>query len=213
MAIGALHMHRREYSRAILLFKRALLIRERSLGPEHAHVAETLSALAATYIDCGQYSDADELLKRAFAIAQRPGAEQQMTEILSNLGASAAKQGRYAEAEKYFHQTIEMCERLGALRHSTVVAALWSLGRVYVSLGQHVQAEKVLRRSLEISEEALGPNHLYTAGTLMTLAETLRKLRRGREARAYDRMARTMRDQHARENLTNFVLDVQPYKH
>ena len=208
VAIGALHVHRKEFSRAIPLFKRALLIRERSLGPEHPHVAVALSALAATYIYCGQYSEADELLRRAFTIAQRPGGEQHMTEILGNLGTSAAKQGRYGEAENYYHQTIQICERLGAPRHATVVAALSSLGHVYLNLRQYARAEDVLRRSLEIGEET-GPNHPQTAAILIRLAEALRKLRRGQEARAYDRMARTMRNQHMRENLTDFVIDVQ----
>src|SRR4029453_53390 len=69
IALGALYTDRREYSRAIPLLQRALLIRERGSRPELVVMA--LSTLAATHIYCRRYREADEFLQRALVITNR----------------------------------------------------------------------------------------------------------------------------------------------
>ena len=83
---------------------------------------------------------------------------------------------------------------------------------VYSAIGQHDSAEVVLCCALEVEEETLGPNHPHTAGTLVNLAATLRKLDRRKEAQACEKRARAVLEQNARENLTDLAVDVQAYK-
>lgn len=54
------------------LYRRALAIRERSLGAHHLLVADSLDALAGTLISNGQEVEALALRKRADEIRTRP---------------------------------------------------------------------------------------------------------------------------------------------
>ena len=61
------------YAEAEPLYKRALAIDEKALGPDHPDVAQSLNNLAALYDDQGRYAEAEPLYKRALAI-RREGA-------------------------------------------------------------------------------------------------------------------------------------------
>src|SRR5262245_66595533 len=53
------------------LYKRALAIGEKVLGPNHPNVAGALSNLAALYVDQRRHADAEPLHKRALAIGEK----------------------------------------------------------------------------------------------------------------------------------------------
>ena len=53
------------YADAEPLYKRALAIREKALGPDHPAVAQLLNNLADLYTAQGRYADAEPLYKRA----------------------------------------------------------------------------------------------------------------------------------------------------
>jgi tetratricopeptide (TPR) repeat protein len=55
------------YADAEPLYKRALAIWEKALGPDHPDVAQSLNNLADLYSAQGRYADAEPLYKRALA--------------------------------------------------------------------------------------------------------------------------------------------------
>jgi tetratricopeptide (TPR) repeat protein len=59
------------YAEAEPLYKRALVIKEKALGPDHPDVALTLFCLAENYAGQGLYADAEPLLRRALDIRTR----------------------------------------------------------------------------------------------------------------------------------------------
>ena len=59
------------YAEAEALHKRALAIREKALGPDHADVALSLNNLAALYVAQGRYAEAEPLYKRSLAIQEK----------------------------------------------------------------------------------------------------------------------------------------------
>ena len=59
------------YAEAEPLYKRALAIREKALGPDHPDVALSLNNLAFLYDKQGRYADAEPLYKRSLAISEK----------------------------------------------------------------------------------------------------------------------------------------------
>ena len=59
------------YADAELLYKRALEIREKAVGPDHTDTAMSLSNLAELYRAQGRYADAELLHKRSLAINEK----------------------------------------------------------------------------------------------------------------------------------------------
>jgi tetratricopeptide (TPR) repeat protein len=62
------------------LYQRALAIREKMLGPDHPHTAQSLNNLALLYHSQGKYEQAEPLYQRALAIDEKAlGAEHPTT--------------------------------------------------------------------------------------------------------------------------------------
>jgi tetratricopeptide (TPR) repeat protein len=59
------------YADAEPLYKRALAIREKALGPDHPDIATSLNTLAELYRAQGRYADAEPLYKRSLAIREK----------------------------------------------------------------------------------------------------------------------------------------------
>ena len=69
--VAAYHHARAAWSEAEPLLRRALAIRERTLGPEHPDFATALNHLGLLYQVTGRYAEAEPLHKRAIAIRER----------------------------------------------------------------------------------------------------------------------------------------------
>src|SRR5262249_9741218 len=63
--------YRAQYAEAEPLYKRAIAIDEKALGPEHPDLATWLNNLAELYRNQGKYAEAEPLYKRAIAIDEK----------------------------------------------------------------------------------------------------------------------------------------------
>ena len=68
MGLGACYYFESQYVEAESLFRQALEVREKALGPEHPDVAECLHNLASLYTTEREFARAEPLFKRALKI-------------------------------------------------------------------------------------------------------------------------------------------------
>jgi len=73
--LGLLYTAQGKYAEAAPLYKRALAMREKALGPKHLAVAASLSSLANLYLNQGKYSQAEPLIQRAREIRAKHAQE------------------------------------------------------------------------------------------------------------------------------------------
>jgi tetratricopeptide (TPR) repeat protein len=106
--LGLLYQNQGRYADAEPLYKRALAIREKAVGPDHSDVALSLNNLASLYVVQGRYADAEPLFKRSLAINEKAlGADHpNVAASLNNLAELYRAQGRYADAEPLYKRTI-----------------------------------------------------------------------------------------------------------
>ncbi|MBV9907399.1 MAG: tetratricopeptide repeat protein, partial [Hyphomicrobiales bacterium] len=60
-----------KYSEALPLVRQELAIEERTFGPNHPAVAQSLNILASIYNKLGRHSDAEPVYKRALSILEK----------------------------------------------------------------------------------------------------------------------------------------------
>jgi tetratricopeptide (TPR) repeat protein len=96
------------YAEAEPLYRRALAIQERVLGPDHPMTAETVNSIGALYFDLGEYERAEPLFRRHLEIFEKAlGPSGNRTAIaLGNLGDCLLMQGRYQEADELFERVV-----------------------------------------------------------------------------------------------------------
>ncbi len=166
------------------LVERALRILEDSLEPDDPRVANCLSTLVGILGNQRLYAEAIPLARRAYRIAlQRLGPDEPFTAFLAmKLGLASQVEGRFDEARGWFDEAIRVLAATpGYQRHA--IMAHDGLGRLLTEQGLFIEARAVLERSLRISEEAYGPEHVYTAKALRSLSAPLRSMGLDAEAR------------------------------
>ena len=100
----------------------ALAMYEKTLGPEHPHVATCLHNLAELYKAQGRYAEAKPLCQLALAIYEKAlGAKHPSVAIsLNYLADLYYAQGRYGEAEPLYRRALAIKEKVLGPEHLDV---------------------------------------------------------------------------------------------
>ena len=127
-------------------------------------LAESLNNLAAHYYKRGKFRSAEPLYLRALDAWKSTGAagESDMARTLNNLAVLYREQGRYTEAEPLYFRALRL--------NDADVGGVWNnLAEFYRGLGRYEKAAEAARKSLQIYEQAPGPDTASAAVALQTL--------------------------------------------
>jgi CHAT domain-containing protein/Tfp pilus assembly protein PilF len=154
-------------------YKRALVIDERTRGPNHPDVAVVLNNMSVMYRGVGRYHEAEAAIKRAITIQERARGrdDAEVARGMNNLGRIYALQNRSAEAEELYKRALAIRERKLGANHPYTASTLFFLAELYSLQDRFGEAEGLLKRALVIHEKTYGKNHKYVASILDSLAE------------------------------------------
>lgn len=177
------------------LFRQALDIGERSLGPEHPGLVPALTSLGSVRILRGTPEAAEPLFTRAVAISESQlGPDHpDLAILLNDLTRLYLKMAAYACAEPFLQQLLTIKLSKGE-DHPEVATVLASLAAVRQRLGHHESAEQLWRRVLEIRERTLAPNHFALVTALEHLADACTARGKLQEALKMIRRAQAIRE-------------------
>jgi tetratricopeptide (TPR) repeat protein len=110
-----------DYRAAELLYRRALAIAEKALGPDHPDTAGSLNNLASLLESKGDYAAAEPLYRRALAIAEKAlGPDHPHTATsLENLAGLLESKGDHTGAEPLYRRALAIAERTSGPDHPT----------------------------------------------------------------------------------------------
>src|SRR6266540_2626787 len=165
--------HGRKYDEALRLYERALAIREKALGPDHPHVAGSLSNLANIYYFRGDFAKAEPLYERALAIREKAlGPDHpDVAASLNNLASIYNLKGDFEKAESFYQRALAIWEKALGPDHPQVTLSLDNLASLYRAKGDNTKAEPLAQRALAIKEKTLGPEHFGVAHCLNNLGD------------------------------------------
>ena len=164
-------------------FKRALAMREQTLGANHRLVGKSLSLLGVMYSTAGRAADAEPLLKRALVIQEKAlGTDHpNVADTVNTLAVLYQNLGRYGDAEPLLKRAIAGWEKTLGPNHPQVAFGLNNLANAYIRLNRPAEAEPLVKRALAVREQALGRDHPLVATSLVSLAVVYRNLGRAGE--------------------------------
>src|SRR5271165_5311076 len=161
-----------DYPGAEPLYRRALAIDEKALGPDHPNVAAILNNLATLLQEKGNYPEAEPLFRRALAVREKAMGTNHpdVAQSLSNLAELLRAKGDYAGAEPLIRQALAIQQQALGPDHPLVATDLNNLALLLYAKGDYAGAEPLFRRALAIDEKALGqPNVAKALNNLATL--------------------------------------------
>ena len=147
------------YVDADAYYAAALVLAERSAGPERAQVTQLQTTLVEIKVKRGKLLDAESLLKRLLAVREKAvGAADPGVAILRLRYADLLADSRlFVEAEAAYAQAIGVLKDNGRATVDAYASALLHLGELYERRALHARAEAQYRTLLQLVErEALG---------------------------------------------------------
>ncbi len=162
------------YQDAERFLNHALAVKE-ALSPNDPSIGLTLSALAVSLEDQGDYGRAEQLLSRAGAIYQQTQGPDspQFASYLSNVGTLFQIRRDYRKAEPLFRRALSVDEGSLGPGNPRVATDLNNLALLLELRGDYAHAEPLFRRAMKIDEKALGPDHPDLAIDLNNLGQLL----------------------------------------
>jgi eukaryotic-like serine/threonine-protein kinase len=158
------------YSEAQQHLERALELRRRELGEQHADTLESMSRLGRVYEMQSKYEKAGTLLARALEVRRRTLGENDASTLktMSDLGWLYERQGKYAEAEPLLFAAFEAQRQIPDDEQSNNTRD--HLAVVYAQQGKYSKAEPLVTQALDISRRVNGEEHPRTLTIMQNLA-------------------------------------------
>lgn len=184
------------YAEAEPLYRQALTIRAKTMGPKHPHTATSFHSLACLYHVQGKYEKAELLYQHAISITGQQLADRYSSTAasFSNLALLYLDQGKYEKAEALLKRALAIRQRQLGQRHPDTTYPLNNLAILYHEQSRYEEAEPLSQRALAIREKALGPEHPDTATSLNNLASLYCDLGRYEEAEPLYQRALAIRE-------------------
>lgn len=138
-------LDRARYAEAEPLYRRALYMWERLLGPDHLEVTYPLNGLARLYNDQGEYAGAESLYQRALRIReQQLGPEHPETaETIHDLAQFRETQGKSEEARVWYVRALTVREQALGMHHPKTIETRAYLIALLHTMGQHKEATQL----------------------------------------------------------------------
>jgi tetratricopeptide (TPR) repeat protein len=165
-----------DHEGAELLFRKAMQVSEKALGPDNLPEADYLHNLAEMHYGRGDYAGAEPLYRRALAITEKTMGPDStvVAPQLDYLGRLLKAKGDTAEAESSFRQALAIFEKAEGPDDPDLIIYIVDLASLLNARGDNAEAEPLFRRALAISsEKASGANYLVEADRLEGLGAYL----------------------------------------
>src|SRR4051812_9899721 len=157
---GAASQDAGNYGEAEEVFRKALILAERTLGPDHPDLVLLLNDLTRLYLKQSAYAQAEPLLLRLLDLKRSKGENHpEVATVLASLATVRQGLGRHESAEQLWRRVVEIRERTLAPNHFATAIALEHLGDVCAARGKIGEGLAAFRQAQAIRECTLGSEH------------------------------------------------------
>ena len=175
---GVVYKNLKEYNQAKELHEKALTIRKKIFGEDHADVATSYNDLAIVYNSLGEYSQAKELHEKALMVYKKIFREDHahVATSYNNLALVYNSLGEYNQAKEHHEKALTIRKKIFGVDHAKVATSYNKLASVYNHLEEYDQARELHEKALMIRKKMLGEDHADVATSYNDLAKVYNSL-------------------------------------
>ncbi len=204
--LGSLEMQLQNFAESERDYRQGLEIARSWFGENNVNVASASMLLGQVLLKEGRQTEAKPYLKTALQIQEKMYGENNrfVAVNLNALAIAAQREGKSEEAEAYFNRVLAIEGSLHGGKSPTAAICLMNLADLYRGRVQYVRAEEFNRRALEVAEQVLPPDHLYSGAIQLSLGKTLFLEKRYRAAQPYLQAAYSILQKQGNPNMPTF---------
>lgn len=185
-----------DWTDAERLLKRALKIREGSLGAQRHETLEIMNNLALLYKTMERYSEAESFYKRMLNIYEESLGPQHpyVAWCLTQIAGLYIEVENYTKAESFYKQALEILENSFGPDNPHTAQVYEELAKLYQAMGDYKAAKANFEHALKIREESSGYEHPDTTSCISNLANLYDLMGKYNEAEALCRRVLEIRE-------------------
>jgi non-specific serine/threonine protein kinase/serine/threonine-protein kinase len=174
--IGRAYLDLGLYPEAEQQLKRALELRQSTLGNRHPDTWSSETSLAFVYLQEGKNREAESLSQKFLADRRAwSGHDSEALDTMHFLAQAYSNLGKYDQAESLFTKGLEISLRVRGEEHAGTLDFMNDLALLYHREGKYGQAEPLDVKTLDIRRRLLGEEHPYTLVSMNNLASLYRR--------------------------------------
>lgn|GEM_PF-5347913 len=213
----------RRWEEAERVFRSAIALREKALGPWHLTLAADLNKFASVVAARGKMEEAESLYRRVLAIREKglgvdhPGVATSCTDLALFL----VWRDEIEESVPLLLRALAIRRKSLGPQHPDTAKSLYLLATFALMIdapepagaaGKQVdQSERYLKQALAIQEKALGTEHLDVADTLAALANIASRRRRWDDAESLLKRVLAIREKRLRSDDPGLATTIEEY--
>jgi tetratricopeptide (TPR) repeat protein len=194
-----------QYKKAGPLYKQAMTVLARHLGPEHPEMALSWFQIGELQETLGEYDKAIALFKKTLRLLEGAWGEkhQGLAPVLDKLAGLCVELDLEAESVPLYERLVALRQETLPSTHPLLAITLNALAESYRLQGQYAKAEACYRRSLKITEIINGADHPTVAAILQELAKLCRQQHKTQEADLLQEQAMEIFEQAMQRSATS----------
>ena len=167
-----------QYNQAKQLQEKALMIRRKIFGEDHADTATSYNKLASVHHSLGENNQAKELCEKALMIRKSIFGEYHadVATSYSNLATVYSRLGNYNQAKELHEKALMIFKKIFGEDNADVASSYDSLALVHNRLGEYNQAKELHQKALMIYRKTFSEDHAVVATTYNNLATVYKSL-------------------------------------
>jgi tetratricopeptide (TPR) repeat protein len=174
------------------VLKRATDLKESTFDKESPQVQAAYANQGYAYLQAGNYSAAEEYLKRAIKLGKDKGQDTIVdASNWNNLGDALRGKGELEQADLALKEALRIRQLTLPNSHPHMGYSYNNFGKLYRDQGKFEEAKQYFEKALQI-REAISPKHPDVANTLKDYAALLRKMDRIAEAEKLEARANSI---------------------
>lgn len=179
----------RKYDEALPLAKRAVQLRERTLGADDQLVRNAYFNLAEIYIALRKYGEAESSLQRVISSYKSAEPDDvRLSDVLDRMALVQYAQGDVDKSEAAYLKSLRIREKRFGADSANAAKSVLLLADLYQLTGKYEKAAPYYQRLISIREKSAGPSQgEELADALARYSCLMRKLNRAEEADAWER--------------------------
>jgi serine/threonine-protein kinase len=195
-ALGVNLIYNKQPKAAQPYLKEASELIKKHLGEANGYYMTSLVMLAMAHERAGEVGVAEPLYRQAIDLGSRVESRYRiyLAQAQSLLGLLLINKAAYSEAETVLQKSeTTYREVLGGDGNYSVAVVKANLGWLYFLKGDYAKAEEKDEKAIDLLRQYMGPEHLLTASTAVTLGVTLTREGKAAEGEPYLREALAIR--------------------
>jgi tetratricopeptide (TPR) repeat protein len=180
------------YKQSENVYRKALRLAERTLGPTHLDVSTVLNDLGVLFKYAGRFTEAGQIYQRALAITeQRLGSgHPDVATVYHNLGGLEHAAGNFARAEAFARHALKLRRKAQGTSRPELALEMAALAPILDGRRRFAAAARLYRRALPVLERTYGAGHPDVTAAFNNFAANAQA--RGRPAEAERIYRRTL---------------------